>query len=795
MLIATWLILFVAPLGWANRVQNTAATRPFSDELTTQGFSTSHSLHAYDQYFDWMPAHRHVWIESDGHQPAQQYANWEHKRVTIYQPTLCSTGDVAHWSIPRLNVEGYIEANDRWTEIPIDLPPFTNEITTTVSCSDYTSTMTWERTTDRKIPQLYWKPTENGSLQTILHNGHGLIVDVSVRGDFDWIHFTRLYATHPIEPWVLPSLSFRDVRLQVRDAQTVLIDHTVQTSSMNSSVNTFPVSTPFTLPMQNTKWVSIESPTQINTTLYSYQKRLDYTASVVGLHWLQNEMSENADITPLWIYDGVWRWFAEPMWGNAAESTRLQAFEDIEEAAPIPFIRWNDTLLQETRHVTQHSITKTTKPISGSVALSSKYNLLLSPEDRIEFQLDTLSLMSSKNTIDLSSTADASGPWMLSTDSRISDARLVSLLPFTLMPLTASRAAQTLHHVALFWTPIQNRSLPWFEELLNASERSLTFLETLSADTWNALDIETKLFIVWASLTADNEGLSPSTSLMRRNLEWLCTPLKPEHSHTQALLSHVRWMVSQSHWKHRSCSTSDSHLAFEDNPISIEPMQLLSTQLQEAWEHRSLTDLPHTTPDWMTWILLEKEQDKQHRYANIRVKLQSNTQSIRGLFHEWQIRPVRQILEPTMDWNLSAQGVGRLYIGLWRPSVVPFPNIRTPSLSIQRTLYTDKNKQFDPLTAVIGKPIVIQTTVEAAPNTRFCIRQWHAAGLAHNTAQERHFCNRTNEDGLWTEIDETHIVFDGRFRLPAATVATDTELAHTETIWFETQGYKELMSE
>ena len=167
----------------------------------------------------------------------------------------------------------------------------------------------------------------------------------------------------------------------------------------------------------------------------------------------------------------------------------------------------------------------------------------------------------------------------------------------------------------------------------------------------------------------------------------------------------------------------------------------------------------------------------------------------KGLFHEWQIRPVQYILNPNETWTLSAHGVGRLYIGLWRPSTAAFTNIRTESLSIQRELYTDTGQPYDPLNSIIGQPVVLNTIVETAPSTRFCIRQWHASGLAHNSTKEDHFCTQTDSSGVWTNITETHVVFDGRFRLPAAVVATETELAHTETIWFETQGYKELMSE
>ena len=94
---------------------------------------------------------------------------------------------------------------------------------------------------------------------------------------------------------------------------------------------------------------------------------------------------------------------------------------------------------------------------------------------------------------------------------------------------------------------------------------------------------------------------------------------------------------------------------------------------------------------------------------------------------------------------------------------------------------------MDPLDCNQGQQIVIHTRVQTTPNTRFCLRQWHASGFANHTKPESHFCTMSDRNGQWQETEQTYILFEGRFRLPATMVATETEIAHTDTVWFETK--------
>ena len=106
--------------------------------------------------------------------------------------------------------------------------------------------------------------------------------------------------------------------------------------------------------------------------------------------------------------------------------------------------------------------------------------------------------------------------------------------------------------------------------------QALRFLVGLSNTTWTSLDNQTRLFIVWASLIADREGLSPSSSEMRRNLDWLCGVDNTNTIEMAMLLSHVRWMITQSYWKHRSCDNKDS-IQITNHPLAKPNVIIINT--------------------------------------------------------------------------------------------------------------------------------------------------------------------------------------------------------------------------
>ena len=132
---------------------------------------------------------------------------------------------------------------------------------------------------------------------------------------------------------------------------------------------------------------------------------------------------------------------------------------------------------------------------------------------------------------------------------------------------------------------------------------------------------------------------------------------------------------------------------------------------------------------------------------------------------------------------------------MWTGTNSDFKETSSTDLTVQRKIQTPSGNKVDPLDCNQGQQIVIHTRVQTTPNTRFCLRQWHASGFANHTKPESHFCTMSDRNGQWQETEQTYILFEGRFRLPATMVATETEIAHTDTVWFETKQQKELMPE
>lgn len=742
MLFALWLTLSVFPFDWTPPAFAAPSGSPTSTNTSKPSYQQNDWIHK------WSPTHQQIWTPDVQRTKVTQYADWDRRHVTVYQPTNCTQGSIGSWTIPSIGLQGEFTVTGTFSRIPIDLPPYIDDFRLIIECDDMSLSTTWMRDSSLPIPTLYWKYSTDGSFETLLHNGQSISLHVAVqqRYEDDWQELVTLSALHPLETWTLPALTAEQIRLQVMSEDTILFEHTTELRHS---------------------------------------------------HLIYEDL-RGRSTTSLVEYEGVWRWFSAPVWETSNAHHLFTVLEPFNERSHVPFLRWNDTLLIEDRSWKTGRVESSSTWIHGDPYQDTDIPLLISPEDQLNLQTATLSLMNSHININIS-TSDAhstvhTSQQFLRTGVQASDDRLVSLLPLVFSPLTPQTSARLLHGAALFWNPLHTRDLPWFNRFLDATRQALRFLENLSDTTWTSLDNQTRLFIVWASLIADREGLSPSSSFMRRNLDWLCGVDNTNTIEMAMLLAHVRWMITQSYWKHRSCDNKDS-IQITNHPLAKPHIKIINTVLNKAWERKILPKLPAESEEWMHWLLLEQEQQMKDRYVNLSLTLQSESTSYRGLFHEWQVRPLNKTIHDSDTWTLSVKGVGRLYTSRWIPSSTSFVENDDVHLQVERKILTMDGKPFAPLECEQGQAIQIQTRVQTTPDTPFCIRQWSAAGLSNNRTPESHFCTISDNQGQWNDITHTYILFDGRFRLPTTMVATENEFAHTKTVWFETRQYKELMSE
>lgn len=793
MLFALWFILFATFSGWAQAAPSiaTTATDTAAPKLSLEPVPSLTETLVYS----FKPTHEQIWHSRSTKALDTQYADWKGKHVTIYQPTDCDDGSNATWQIESLNMHGNIVTTSRFTRIPIVLPAYIDQFTLNIQCHQQTKVQVWRRSTSLPIPTLYWKQSERGTIETILHNGQTLSLHVSVQThhEDDWKEIIVLHSSHPFEVWTLPNLTAKGLRMEVKDGTNTLIDEiTYPINTILAPRTTFPLQQTIHFNLPRSEMGAIYSNTETFEPLYFYHQQLTYTPSIIGLHWLTIRSAYKDLLAPFWVYDGAWKWFASPVWETSISNDPFAVLNKFEEDNTLPFLRWNDSLLLEHRSSKEQTIQSVSSWVHGKPNQKGGIAIQISPEDHLQYRIDTHSLMTSQidAVIDTNQTRTHS-QWLFRSDVQASDERLASLLPFIFTPITPVTAAQILHHAALFWTPLHTRDLDWFTQVRHTANQALRLLEETPDNDWHALSTQTRLFIVWASLTAEREGLSPSSSFIRRNLDWLCS-IENIDSEIQMVLEHVRWMVTQSYWKHRSCS-ADEQLSLYEQSLAKPQMQIIEDSLDSGWEHKRLATVPLESPEWMKWILLEKEQQLKERYVNLHLLLQGEVTTTKGLFHEWQIRPLMTTINESSVINLSIKGVGRVYTSMWTGTNNDFIETTSANLTVQREIQSPSGDTVDPLDCSQGQRINLHTHVQTTPHTPFCLRQWHASGLANHRVAESHFCTISNADGQWHDIQQTYIVFEGRFRLPATIVATKTEMAHTNTIWFETRQYKELI--
>ncbi len=793
MLFALWLTISALQFGL---ILPAFAT---STDSTVKIGNSSLPLQNKTTVFKWAPTHNQIWGGTVQNHAPKQYADWDTRNVTVYQPTSCGENAEADWTIASLNLYGQVTTTGPFTRIAIDLPPYINDFKLLITCADTSVETSWTRNVSLPIPTLYWKQSTDGSFETILHNGQSLSIHIAIQQHpyDDWQELIALPASHPLEMWSLPILKTKQIRLTLMDGKTALFEHDSATfRSWIEPGTTFSSDNPIRIELVERIMTQVHIPVHDVQSTDFYRKHLEYTPTVKGLHWLEQSTVHNTSLDPFWVYDGVWNWFDTPIWETSNVHHLFTVRAPLDAQNHIPFLRWNDTILLESRSWQDGVVKSSSQWVHGTPYQDATHPLLISPEDQLHYHTDTLSLLNSHlttdvHTIDVLSTIDSSQQFFR-TGVQANDDRLSSLLPFIFTPLTPQQSARILHSIALFWNPLHTRDLPWFQELLNTANQAQQMLEGLSDTDWNALDVETRLFIVWASLVADNEGLSPSSKMMRRNLDWLCSLDNTETDDTAMLVSHLRWMITQSYWKHRSCNNTHP-INIIDHPSAKPHIKTIESTLKESWERQSLAILSPDASEWMHWILLEQEQHFKERYVNLNLSLHSESTSDRGLFHEWQIRPLKTTLDTSRTTGLSVKGIGRLYTSVWVPTSTSFADHNGVYVQVQREIFTAEGAPLNPQECEQGQRIQIQTRVRTTPNTQFCIRQWNAVGLANHHMTESHFCTTSDANGQWSQTTHTHVVFEGRFRLPSTFVATKNDSAHTKTTWFETRQYKELM--
>ena len=198
MLSALWFILFATSFGWAQSAPSIGTTAT-DTEASAPSIEPIPSL-TETLIYNFKPTHEQIWNSSSEEAVGTQYADWNGRHVTLYQPTDCDVGANATWQIESLNIIGTIVITKPFTRIPVVLPPYTDQFTLGIQCNQHTTSQIWRRSTGLRIPTLYWKQSERGAIETILHNGQTLSLHISVQshqGD-EWEEIIVLHSSHPL---------------------------------------------------------------------------------------------------------------------------------------------------------------------------------------------------------------------------------------------------------------------------------------------------------------------------------------------------------------------------------------------------------------------------------------------------------------------------------------------------------------------------------------------------------------------------------------------------------------------
>ena len=769
--------------------------------------SGSSSAEQMTKTLSWRPSHQQLWnLQSTTDFKQTQYANWTPSSVTVLAHTPCDTENLT-WQSPALNATGTKEVLSQNTILDISIPPYLQEVTVHIQCGTKNWAHTWKKKNSLPIPTVQWTKSEH-SVRVLASNANGHTLRLWNLNDqhespSKWMLLNSKFISHTLDGW--------EIEFPFASA---LNDVPFQFQLSNSRNQIILESEPFTIPSQqpwipnntdlndssvshNTMHRSSDSIKLISTVLASSSELdtpsnnpLEANSSIHSLdpilpsHYSMDVQKHLDTVHNLWIADGrtVWDWYNQPIWNSFHPNQESVSHSNNQSNQP-PFLRWGDALKISTRSFNGWHTEEEYTWVVGNPYDTTK-PLIMSPEDGVFYDSSIQSVMGSALDISIERPSTHSTPWLIRTDSQISDERILDFLPMLMEPSSPFLSASILHHTALYWDAIQDRNLTWFDTVQERALNSLRLLETITNEKWVLLDFHTQLYIVWASLIADQEGLSPQSTFMRRNIDWLCTLSDTDIKEDAALISHLRWLLKDSHWKHRACLEGES-LPLIEHQATSDFILTLRDNLKQALDERTTLRINTNAHEWQQWILLEEEQHLRNRYSNIHIQLKTPKSTLRGLFHEWQIRPIIHTLSESKPVNMHVTGVGRLYFSTWQPYIHSIKASEDAGLRVTRTLNDANGIPIPSNTIHLGQPLQIHTTVQTSPNTTFCIRQWGASGLSHQ-ATDHHFCTQSNDQGMWSNTEYVHVQFEGRFRLPLTMVATESAVANTDTLWLQT---------
>jgi hypothetical protein len=740
--------------------------------------SDSASSEQTTKTLSWRPSHKQLWNLQSNYPPKQtQYANWTPSSVTVLAHTPCDT-ETLTWQSPALNATGTKEVLSQNTILDISIPPYLQEVTVYIQCGTNSWTHTWKKKNSLPIPTVQWAKSEH-SIRVLASNANGHTLRLWNLNDqhespSKWMLLNSKFISHTLDGWEIEfpfASALNDVPFQFQ----------LSNSRNQVILESEPIASQHRLTPQTT---DSNEESLAHETMYTLSDSIHYLDPIRHSHHLINIQKHLDTVNNFQIIDGrnVWDWYNQPIWNSFQPHQEPTSHSNNQSNSP-SFLRWGDALKISTRSFNGWHTEEEYTWVVGNPYDATK-SLIISPDDGLFYDSSIQSVMGSALDISIERPSTHSTPWLIRTDSQISDERILDFLPMLLEPSSPFVSASILHHTALYWDAIQDRNLTWFNTLQEQALNALRDLEELNNEEWRLLDFHTQLYIVWASLIADQEGLSPQSTFMRRNIDWLCTLSDTDIKEDAALISHLRWLLKGSNWKHRACLEGDS-LSLIEHQATSDFILTLRDNLKQALDERSTLRINTNAHEWQQWILLEEEQHLRNRYSNLHIQLKTPTVTLRGLFHEWQIRPIIHTLSESKPVNMHVTGVGRLYFSTWQPYIHSIKATSDTGLRVTRTLHDTKGIPIPSNTIHLGQPLQIHTTVQTTPNTTFCIRQWGASGLSHQET-DHHFCTQSNDQGMWSNTEYVHVQFEGRFRLPLTMVATASAVANTDTLWLQT---------
>ena len=727
--------------------------------------------------YAFMPTHDSVWITE--HSTVQNisesvYADWTTERISLWFPLSCDT-DI-QWTISQTGQNGILPVSfeNTWHSLSIPSHPYLSSFDLDLTCHQQTIRHHLAKNTSSPIPKISWLYSDQTSL--LIQDAVGYIVHIQQQIDHGWQTMEIKHPVHNLERWLLPPTQTL-IQIQVVNGQQVIKESIIQPHFPRTPIlNTVWDAKQSTLQVQNGDIPIISAmlhgpDTTLEPTPSSEPNALLFSGVTPGFYWLTLSDSLTQSVQAVWAYDGIWNWFTHSIWqGDHPTEHSVVTYPQ--------FLRWGDQVNIEIHKPDSAHIEQ--KTINGNpLEPDQTVNLHWSPEDRLLYDFQTHTVLNDTLTTPIYSLIEQRG--LLRVDAQISDKRLLDILPQLHQPLSPMSAATILHHGSLFWDALQDRNLNWYTEIQRQIVQSQSYLENMSLNTWQQLDFQTQISIVWASLIAEQQGMTPASHWMHRNLDWLCNLSDTDIPEDRATVAHVRWLLQESMWTHRSCTVGVT-ASFEEHPVTKDTTSNLLQDLENALREKR-TLILHARPQWLHWYLMEKERTLRDRYANLHVSLTSDDRTDKGLFHEWQNHPLHTTLHPEQQSILTVRGVGRIYTSLWYPQTESLTVRNDGRLQVQR-LIQQSGSVISPTDLRVGQPIQIVTTISAHPNETICIQSFGASGLT-NSVPFQSTCSQTDDKGHWTTVEEHVVQFSGRFLLPATFVATETQLSHTESLWLE----------